>query len=81
GALRVDAICTPGVEQIVKECAQKLQPGDIEVYLVKQKQLNAYTFGIRDPKALVIYTPVLDVMNPGELKFIIGHEMGHVALG
>ena len=81
GALRVDAIRTPGVEQIVKECAQKLQPGAIEVYLVKQKQLNAYTFGISDPKALVIYTPVLDVMNPGELKFIIGHEMGHVALG
>ena len=43
--------------------------------------MNAYTFGLSNPKALVIYTPMISVMSPAELKFVIGHEMGHVALG
>ena len=43
--------------------------------------MNAYTFGLTEPKALVVYTPLISVMNPGELKFIVGHEVGHVALG
>lgn len=72
---------TPEAAVLVEECARKLQPGPVEVYLVRKGQMNAYTFGISDPKALVVYTPLLQVMSPGELKFIVGHEMGHVALG
>lgn len=72
---------TPDMAALVSECARKLQPGAVETYLVRKDQINAYTFGISNPKALVLYTPLLQVMSPGELKFIIGHEMGHVALG
>jgi len=80
-ALPVNAVQTPDLDRLVKTCSQKLQPGAIDVYLVKKNQLNAYTFGISDPKALVVYTPMVQVMSPGELSFVIGHEMGHVALG
>ena len=80
-ALPVNAVQTPEVDKLVRTCSQKLQPGPIDVYLVKKNQLNAYTFGISDPKALVVYTPMVQVMTPGELSFVIGHEMGHVALG
>ncbi len=80
-AKRVTPIQTPKMAMLVEECASKLQPGDVETYLVKKDQMNAYTFGLSDPKALVVYTPMISVMGPGELKFIIGHEMGHVALG
>lgn len=80
-AQRVSVTETPGVAEVVTQCQQKLQPGPVEVYLVNEKQMNAYTFGISDPKALVVYTPLVRVMQPGELAFILGHEMGHVALG
>jgi Zn-dependent protease with chaperone function len=43
--------------------------------------LNAYTFGLSDPKVVVLYSGLLQVMDEDELRFIIGHEMGHVALG
>ena len=71
----------PELDRLVRTCSQKLQPGAVDVYLVKQNKLNAYTFGITEPKALVVYTPMVQVMSPGELSFVIGHEMGHVALG
>jgi Zn-dependent protease with chaperone function len=80
-ALSVNKARTPELANIVEECGMKLQPGEIDAFLVNAKQLNAYTFGITSPKALVIYSPVLKVMTADELKFIIGHEMGHVALG
>jgi Zn-dependent protease with chaperone function len=41
----------------------KLQPGPVDVFVVNQKQLNAYTFGISSPKVLALYTPLLKVMN------------------
>ena len=80
-AYRVDRNRTPDLAQWVAECGMKLQPGQVDVFLVNQKQVNAYTFGIRTPKALVLYTALLKVMTGDELKFIIGHEMGHVVLG
>ncbi len=80
-ALQVNEVRTPDLAKIIKDCETKLQPGMIDSYVVNQNQMNAYTFGISDPKALVVYAPVLKVMSPGELEFILGHEMGHVALG
>ncbi len=71
----------PELAEVVEECQTKLQPGEVEVYLTKKNQMNAYTFGIDSPKVLVLYTPLLKFLSPNELKFIIGHEMGHVALG
>lgn len=81
GAFAVDAVRTPDLAGVVDESARKLQPGAVDVFLVEKNQINAYTFGISSPKVLVLYTPLVKVMNAGELKFIIGHEMGHVALG
>lgn len=80
-AFRVEPTQTPDLASLAVQCGMKLQPGEVDVFLVDRNQLNAYTFGISNPKALVLYTPLLRVMNSGELAFIMGHEMGHVALG
>ncbi|MFN2305120.1 MAG: M48 family metallopeptidase [Anaerolineales bacterium] len=80
-AYRVEDLRSPELGALVEECNQKLQPGVVDVYVVNKNQMNAYTFGISSPKVLVLYTPLLKVLTPGELKFILGHEMGHVALG
>jgi len=80
-AVPLDPMKMPNLNAEVEECAQKLQPGLVDVFVARQNQINAYTFGISSPKILVIYAPMLQVMNLNELRFIIGHEMGHVALG
>jgi Zn-dependent protease with chaperone function len=80
-ALPLNPAKMPNLAAEVDQCAQKLQPGPVDVFIARHNQMNAYTFGMSSPKVLVIYSPMLKVMNPGELRFIIGHEMGHVALG
>lgn len=80
-AYHVKDLSSPKLAELVEECSLKLQPGEVDVYLVNKNLMNAYTFGINSPKVLVLYTPLLKALTPGEMKFIIGHEMGHVALG
>ena len=53
----------PDLAEVVSDCANKLQPGEVDVFLAKQNQMNAYTFGLSQPKALVLYSPLLKVMS------------------
>ena len=43
--------------------------------------MNAYTFGFSDPKGLVLFSRLFKEMDERELSFVVGHEMGHAALG
>ncbi len=72
---------SPPLYALVHECQAKLQPGTVDVFVVPSNQLNAYTFGFSEPRVVVLYSALLQVMDEDELKFILGHEMGHVALG
>ena len=45
------------------------------------KTLNAYTFGMDSPKAIVLHSALFQLMDHDELQFILGHELGHVDLG
>ncbi len=71
----------PDLARLVQMGAARLQPGPVEVYVASSRELNAYTFGLDDPKTIVMYSGLFRVMDRDELLFILGHEMGHVALG
>ncbi len=72
---------TPNLARIQQACQSRLRPGQVSVFVVRSNQLNAYTFGFDSPQDIVLYSPLLEVMDEDELRFILGHEMGHVALG
>jgi Zn-dependent protease with chaperone function len=80
-ALRVTPESAPGLEAITTRAAATLQTEPVEVYVAPSRQLNAYAFGLSQPKAIVLHAPLLQIMDPDELLFIVGHEMGHVHLG
>lgn len=71
----------PSLAKLAQECEQKLQPGPVQLFVVPGRVLNAYTFGLENPKVIVLYSSLFHVMDADELRFIIGHEMGHAALG
>lgn len=80
-AQSVTSSSSPRLASAVSSAAERLKPGPIEVYLLPTRQLNAYTFGLGSPKVIVLYSGLLRIMDEDEIKFILGHEMGHVALG
>jgi Zn-dependent protease with chaperone function len=71
----------PELAALTEDCIAMLNAGQVEAYVAPSKQMNAYTFGLTSPKVVVIHSPVLDAMNRDELRFILGHELGHVRLG
>ena len=82
-AMQVTSETSPHLKQIVQTCNQRLRMshGSVQVFVLPSRQRNAYTFGLDDPKAIVLYSALLETMDAEELRFIVGHEMGHVALG
>jgi len=78
---RVTPQALPDLYRLVRIGGRRLQPGALDVFVAPGGELNAYTFGLSSPKAIVLYTGLFPVMDEDELLFILGHEMGHVALG
>jgi Zn-dependent protease with chaperone function len=72
---------TPELAELARRGVARLQPGPVEVYVSPERALNAYTFGLTSPKVVVLYAGLFQVMDQDELMFILGHELGHVALG
>ena len=71
----------PELANLVKSCAVRLQSGPFSTFIAPGNTLNAYTFGLVEPQVVVVYAGVLSIMDADELRFIIGHELGHVRLG
>jgi Zn-dependent protease with chaperone function len=69
------------VGQLVRDCQKALGCDEVDVFVVPGHQVNAYTFGLNSPKIIVLYEPMLRIMDADELRFVIGHEMGHIVYG
>ncbi len=67
--------------KMVKECAELLQIKEAPpVHIDGSPEPNAYVAGLREPHVLVFTSGLLDLYeeSPEELRFIIGHELGHI---
>ena len=71
----------PGLVPVIEQSAARLQVEPVNVFIANSASLNAYTFGMSSPKAIVLNSALFQVMDRDELQFILGHEMGHVRLG
>jgi len=80
-ALPISPQSQPELARLVADCGKRLHSGSFQTFLAPQNVLNAYTFGLAKPQVVVVYAGVLRIMDADELRFIIGHELGHVALG
>ena len=80
-ARRVTQETSPELFGIVQQAQARLQPGELQAFIAPSRALNAYTFGLSSPKVVVLYSGLLPVMDRDELSFIVGHELGHIALG
>jgi len=80
-AYPVTAQKTPELSALLESCRTRLRVEPVEAFVTPSRELNAYTFGLSTPKVIVIYSALLKVMDADELRFVIGHELGHIALG
>lgn len=77
-ALRVSDSNYPAIANLSRLAAFRLGVPVPDVYVQADNTPNAYTAGFLGQHWLVLTTPLLDLMEPDELLFVIGHELGHI---
>ncbi len=79
-AHRVKRATTPVLYDLAKDCAIKLHSSPFEMFVLPSTERNAYTFGLSNPRVVVIYSSLISIMDPDEMRFVVGHELGHLVL-
>ncbi len=80
-AVRVGPTQFRDVHDMVADAAATLDlPEPPELYVIHDPRAQAYTLGVDRPW-IVVTTGMLDLLDAEELRFAIGHEVGHVLSG
>ncbi|WP_424188517.1 M48 family metallopeptidase [Actinokineospora sp. G85] len=80
-AIRVGERQYPKIEQLRQESAQILDLDVVpKVYVQRSPVANAMAVGIDEP-FIVLNTALVEALDTESLRFVIGHEMGHILSG
>ena len=79
--VRVDGRQFPDIHRLVQDGASILDLPEVpEVFVSNDPFTNARTVGIEHP-FIVLSSGLVDLLDEEELRFVIGHELGHVLSG
>lgn len=80
-SVRVTPRQFPTVHRLYAEAATTLDaPSLPDLYISANPTLNAVTIGIDEPK-IVVNSGLIDLLDEEELRFVLGHELGHALSG
>jgi Zn-dependent protease with chaperone function len=69
----------PRIYSIARDCAERLGIGIPQVFILYNPVMNAYTLATEESgDMLVLHSSLVEVMTDEELRFVIGHECGHI---
>src|SRR6185369_12026832 len=68
----------PSIQRIAEHCAKTLAVPVPQIYVLNSPVVNAYTFGTEDQSFIVLHSALVDSLSESELRFVIGHETGHI---
>ncbi|WP_110207110.1 M48 family metallopeptidase [Nocardioides daejeonensis] len=79
--VRVDERQFTELHRLLLDVAHVLDVDEIpEMYVVADPYLNAVTIGLDKP-IIVLNSALVDLLDAEELRFVIGHELGHAVSG
>ncbi len=80
-AVRVDERQFPSLHFLLRDAARVLDAPEIpEMFVQSNPVLNAYTIGLDKP-IIVVSSAMVDLLSEDELRFVVGHELGHALSG
>jgi STE24 endopeptidase len=74
----------PALEQRIERLAARAGIPDSRIYEVRKseetRRVNAYVTGFGGTKRIVLWDTLVDRLQPDEVEFVLGHEIGHFVL-
>jgi Zn-dependent protease with chaperone function len=77
-SVKVSSRQFPQIHSLVAECAEALDIPMPTVYVSQSPFINAGTYGTEDESFILIKSGLVDSLSDDELRFVIGHECGHI---
>ncbi len=71
----------PELYDLASVAAERLSTGPVPVYVKRSSEMNIYTLGFRKKHLIVLTSSLVDQMEPDNLQFFIGREIGHIQGG
>ncbi len=79
--VRVSARQFPELDALANVAAERLSSPKVGVYVKRSSEMNIYTLGLWQRPIIVLTSSLVDQMEPGNLQFFIGREIGHIQAG
>ena len=80
-AVRVDERQFPELNRLLADAAAVLDAEELpEMYVQADPTLHAFTIGMNKP-VIVLTSGLVGLMDEAEMRFVIGHELGHALSG
>ena len=76
--MKVSSRQFPHLHGQVVECAELLDIPTPTVYVTESPHINAGTYGTNTESFIVVNSALIDKLDEEEVKFVIGHECGHI---
>lgn len=80
GAVRVSPTQYPRVHRVYLDACRTLDVDPYPLYVQQGYVLNAFAYGMQQP-FIVLNSLTVDALDDDELRFVLGHEIGHVLSG
>jgi Zn-dependent protease with chaperone function len=69
----------PDIYRMVVDCSRTLGIGIPTTFIKNDTEMNAYAYATEDDAPLIVLTSgLVERLTPGEVKYVIGHECGHI---
>ena len=71
----------PKVFEIFEEVARQFNAPPTEAFVIRDSRAQAHAYGIGAPYTVVFHSALLDALEPDELRFVIGQQLGRIVYG
>jgi Zn-dependent protease with chaperone function len=68
----------PNIHQWADDIAESLDMARPRIHIRQDPYLNAFSLGFIKPYTVVLHSAVAEELSENEIKFILGHEFGHI---
>ncbi|MCP4653977.1 MAG: M48 family metallopeptidase [bacterium] len=81
-SVRVDPGLLPGLAQALQNVAERAWVTDpFEAFVFSAAEINAAVVPAQDRNLVILSSAAIERLEPSELDFVIGHELGHALYG
>jgi len=67
--------------QIVDDCIRLVRVPPTRFLILGSNKLNATAVGVQPPYSVLLSSALIEALDAEELRFVVGHELGHIQCG